>query len=166
VSVFAKKLTLLSPEKLTVAPMVAILVLSTSPAARAGGGRALSDAQLDRVTAAEAVVISSANGAANGVLAMTQTATNSIAVGGLAPFKGQPGLTDDVGATDGTATAVGTNLAVQGDPPASSTTSVTTGGSAVGNQVVNSTYNQTFHDAGGVTFQAGWTFVSGSWVGL
>ena len=45
-------------------------------------------------------------------------------------------------------------------------TSVTTSGNAAGNMVVNSTYNQTVHGAGGVTFQAGWTFVSGAWVGL
>ena len=127
---------------------------------------ALSDGQLDRVTAGEAIVVSSVNGAATGVLALTQTTSNSMVAGGLAPFKGQSGLTDDTGAADGAVTAVGTNLALQGEPPASSATSVTTGGSAAGNLVVNSTYNQTVHGAGGVTFQAGWTFVSGSWVGL
>jgi hypothetical protein len=43
---------------------------------------------------------------------------------------------------------------------------VITGGSANGNLVINSTINQTVHGAGGVTFQAGWTFVYGAWVGL
>jgi hypothetical protein len=165
-SVFAEKLAFKSSGKLTILPAVAILVVSVSPVARAGGPLALSDSQLDGVTAGEAIVVSSVNAQANGVLALTQTGSNSIVAGGLAPFKGQPGLTDDAGAADGSATAVGTNLAVQGDPPASSGTSVTTGGSAVGNLVVNSTYNQTFHGAGGVTFQAGWTFVYGAWVGL
>ena len=87
------------------------------------------DTQLDRVTAGQAIVVSSVNSAANGVLALTQTTSNSMVAGGLAPFKGQPGLTDDTGAADGAATAVGTNLAVQGEPPASSGTSVTTAGS-------------------------------------
>jgi hypothetical protein len=166
VSAFPKKLTIISSEKLTVLTTVAIVVLAVSPVARAGGPVALSDGQLDRVTAGEAIVVSSVNGAATGVLALTQTTSNSMVAGGLAPFKGQPGLTDDAGAADGAVTAVGTNLALQGEPPTSSSTSVTTGGSAVGNLVVNSTYNQTLHGAGGVTFQAGWTFVSGSWVGL
>jgi hypothetical protein len=153
-------------EKLTILAAVATLVVSALPAARAGGPVALSDGQLDRLTAGEAVVVSSTNGQANGVLAVTQTTSTSIVAGGLAPYAGQPGLTNDAGAADGTATAVGTNLAAQGDPPASSGTSVTTGGSAAGNLVVTSTYNQTFHGAGGATFQAGWTFVYGAWVGL
>lgn len=165
VSAFMKKLTTISSGKLTVLTIV-VIVLAASPVARAGGPVSLSDGQLDRVTAGEAIVVSSVNGTANGVLALTQTTSNSMVAGGLAPFKGQPGLTDDAGAADGAVTAVGTNLAANGEPSAASGTSVTTGGSAVGNLVVNSTYNQTVHGAGGVTFQAGWTFVSGAWVGL
>jgi hypothetical protein len=57
-------------------------------------------------------------------------------------------------------------LGLQGEPPPSSSTSVTTAGAAEGNLVINSTINRTIQGAGGVTFQAGWTFVSGSWVGL
>jgi hypothetical protein len=162
---FAEKLTFLSTEKSTILPLVVILVL-VSPVARAGGPRALSDTQLDGVTAGVAFVQSSVNAQANGVLAMTQTGSNSIVAGGVAPYQGQPGLTDDAGAADGSSVALGTNLAVRGEPPASSGTSVATSGNAAGNMVVNSTYNQTFHEAGGVTFQAGWTFVSGAWVGL
>lgn len=164
--VLAKKVTFPSAEKLKILPAVAIFALAVSSVAQAGQPLALSDAQLDRVTAGEATVMSSTNAQANGVFALTQTGSNSIVAGGVAPYAGQPGLTDDAGASDGTATAVGTNLAVQGAPPASSGTSVTTGGSAAGNLVVNATYNNTVHGAGGVTFQSGYTFVYGAWVGL
>ena len=134
--------------------------------ALAGGPVVLTNSQLDRVTAGAASVASSTGAQAAGVFALVNTATNSTVSGGTAPFAGQPGLTDTVGATVGTATAVGTNLGQSGEPPASSSTAVTTGGSANGNLVINSTYNNTIHGAGGVTFQLGYTFVSGSWFGL
>jgi hypothetical protein len=141
------------------------LVCSAVTAA-ADGPMVLTNGQLDSVTAGGAIVISSVNAQAAGVLALTNTTSNSVVAGGVAPFKGQPGLTDSAGAADGTATAVGTNLGIQGEPPPSSGTSVATAGAAEGNLVVNSTFNQTIHGAGGVTFQAGWTFVYGAWVGL
>lgn len=134
--------------------------------ALAGGPMVLNNDQLDRVTAGAAAVASSVDAEAVGALALTNTTSNSIVAGGVAPYKGQPGLTDDTGATDGTATAVGTNVGLQGEPAPSSSTAVTTGGSASGNLVLTYTYNQTFHGAGGVTAQVGWTFVSGSWAGL
>ena len=165
-SLLAKTLTFSSSKRSLTLSTVAIVVVAASSVARAGGPLTLSDSQLDRVTAGEAVVTSSTDGQANGVVALTQTTANSIVAGGLAPYRGQPGLTDDAGAADGTTTAVVTNIALQGEPPASSSTAVTTGGSAVGNQVITSTYNQTFHGAGGVTMQVGWTFVSGAWIGL
>lgn len=141
-------------------------LLGGAGSALAGGPMVLNNDQLDRVTAGAAVVASSVDAQAVGALALTNTASNSIVAGGVAPYAGQPGLTDTAGAADGTATAVGTNFGQSGLPPASSGTAVTTGGSATGNQVITYTVNQTFHGAGGVTFQAGWTFVSGSWVGL
>jgi len=61
---------------------------------------------------------------------------------------------------------VGSNLAVQGMPPPSSSTSVATGGTTDGNLVINSSFNHTTQGAGGVTFQAGWTFAYGTWMGL
>jgi hypothetical protein len=141
-------------------------LLGGAGSALAGSPMVLDNDQLDRVTAGAAVVASSVDAQAVGALALTNTTSNSIVAGGVAPYKGQPGLTDDTGATDGTATAVGSNVGLQGEPPPSSSTAVTTGGSASGNQVITSTINQTFHGAGGVTAQVGWTFVSGSWVGL
>jgi hypothetical protein len=126
----------------------------------------LTNGQLDRITAGAATVVSSTDAQAAGVVALVNTTSNSVVTGGTSPFTGQPGLTNTAGAADGTAVAVGTNLGLQGEPPPSSSTSVTTAGAAEGNLVINSTINRTIQGAGGVTFQAGWTFVSGSWVGL
>jgi hypothetical protein len=141
-------------------------LLCGAGSALAGSPMALSNDQLDRVTAGAATVASSVNAQALGALALTTTTSNSIVAGGIAPYPGQPGLTDDTGAADGTAVAVGTNVGLQGEPPPSSSTSVTTSGSANGNLVITSTINRTIQGAGGVTLQAGWTFVSGNWVGL
>jgi hypothetical protein len=117
-------------------------------------------------TLAEVVPFATATlGEASSTLFGSVSASQSSTVTSASTSATNPGLTDDGGAADGSSVAVGTNLAIQGDPPASSGTSVTTSGSAVGNMVVNSSYNQTFHDAGGVTFQPG-TFVSGSRVGF
>ena len=134
--------------------------------ALAGSPLVLTNDQLDHVTAGEAVVASSVDAQAVGALALTSTTSNSLVAGGVAPYKGQPGLTDDTGATDGTAVAVGANVGLPNQPPPSSSTAVTTAGSATGNMVITSTFNQTSHGAGGVTLQTGWTFVSGAWVGL
>jgi hypothetical protein len=126
----------------------------------------LTNDQLDRVTAGAAVVTSSTDAQAAGVIALTNTTSNSVVAGGTSPFKGQPGLTNTAGAADGTSVAVGTNLGLQGEPPPSSATSVKTAGAADGNLVIISTFNYTVQGVGGVTAQVGWTFVSGSWVGL
>jgi hypothetical protein len=142
------------------------LVLCGSTSALANGPATLTDGQLDRVTAGGAYVGSSSDAAAAGVLTLTATSGNSIVTPEPSPYPGQPGLAPAGGAADGTALAVGTNLSRQGEPPSFSGTSVATGGSANGNQVVNSTINQTVQGAGGVTFQVGWTFVYGAWVGL
>lgn len=134
--------------------------------ALAGGPMVLTNGQLDSVTAGAAAVISSTDAQAAGVVALVNTTSNSVVTGAVSPFRGQPGLTNTTGAADGTAVAVGTNLGLQGEPPPSSATAVTTAGVADGNLVINSTFNYTVHGAGGVTAQVGWTFVSGSWVGL
>jgi hypothetical protein len=145
---------------------VAGTVLCSAFATLADGPMVLTNGQLDRITAGAAIVTSSTDAQAAGVLALVNTTSNSVVAGGTSPFKGQPGLTNTAGGADGTAVAVGTNLGLQGEPPPSSATSVTTAGAAEGNLVRNWTYNQTFQGAGGVTLQAGWTFVYGAWVGL
>ena len=142
------------------------LGLSSGFGVLAADGEALTDGQLDCVTAGGATVGSSSDAAALGALTLATTTGNSVVVPEPTPYPGQPGLAPAGGAADGTALAVGTNLGMQGLPASSSGTAVSTGGSANGNQVINSTVNQTIQGAGGVTFQLGWTFVYGAWVGL
>lgn len=141
-------------------------VLCWSINALAQGPVLLTNSQLESVTAGAATVASSTDAQAAGVVALVNTTTNSTVTGGTAPYAGQPGLTNTVGATVGTALAVGTNLGQAGEPTPSSSTAVMTGGAADGNLVINSTYNHTVQGVGGVTFQLGYTFVSGSWFGL
>jgi len=141
-------------------------LLSASAAAVAGNAAVLTDRELDRVTAGGAIVAAVTDAQAAGALALTSTTANSVVVPESSPYPGNPGLGPTGGAADGTATAVGTNLGLRNEPPPSSSTSVQTGGVANGNQLMSSTINQTVTGAGGVTFQAGWTFVYGAWVGL
>jgi hypothetical protein len=141
-------------------------VLCAAITVLADGPMVLTDGQLDRVTAGAAAVTSSTDAQAAGVVALNNTTSNSVVAGGTSPFKGQPGLTDTAGLTVGTAVAVGTNLGLQGEPPPSSATNVTTAGVADGNLVINATFNYTVHGAGGVTAQVGYTFVAGAWVGF
>jgi len=131
--------------------------------ARAGSPKELTNDQLDRVTAGAIAVNSSAGSQASGVLNLTATGGNSLVTS--SPLFA-PELSSSAGAADGTALAVGSNLAVQGMPPPSSSTSVTTGGTADGNLAINSSFNHTTQGIGGVTFQAGWTFAYGTWMGL
>jgi hypothetical protein len=139
-------------------------LLGSAVSALAGGPMVLTNRQLDSVTAGFAIVGSSADAQATGVLSLTGTTSNSVVVGGVAPFPGQPGLIDNAGFADATAVGQGTNLAQSGEPPASSGTAVTTTGAAAGNQVFTSTFNYTVKGAGGMTAQVGWTFVYGAWV--
>jgi hypothetical protein len=141
-------------------------VLCAAITVLADGPMVLTNGQLDRITAGAASVTGSSDAQAAGVFALVNTTNNSTVTGGTAPFKGQPGLTNTGGATVGTALAVGTNLGLQNEPPPGSNTSVTTGGTADGNLVITSTQNHTVQGVGGVTFQAGYTFVYGSWFGL
>jgi hypothetical protein len=126
---------------------------------------ALTDGQLDRVTAGAGAVFSSTDAAAVGAFTLTSTTANSVVTAGF-PYLQQPAAQNSVGAADGTAVAVGTNVTVPGNNPTGSATSVVTGGVADGNQVFSSTINHTFQGAGGVTVQAGWTFVYGAYIGL
>lgn len=142
------------------------LILCSTMSAFAGGRLALTDGQLDRITAGGGIVVSTTDAAAFGVVGLTATTSNSVVGQGVSPYPGQPQLGVTAGAADGTALAVGTNLGRTGQPPSSSATNVQTAGVADGNLLINSTINQTVHGAGGVTFQAGWTFVYGAWVGL
>ncbi len=144
---------------------VAGILMCGATGAWADGPKRLNSRQLDQVTAAGAVVISSTDALATGSLSLTSTTSNSL-VGGGNPYPQQPGLTNTVGVAEGTATAVGSNFGQPGTGPASTGTAVETAGIAQGNQVISSTINQTFQGAGGVQFQAGWTFIYGGYAGL
>src|SRR5581483_2631093 len=107
-------------------------VLCGAAAARADGPMVLTPRQLDRVTAgSSAIVISSTDAQASGVVSLATTTSNSVVTGGVQPFAGQPNLTNTGGAADGTALAVGTNLGFSGNPAPSTGTSVVTAGAGL-----------------------------------
>jgi hypothetical protein len=127
----------------------------------------LTDGQLDRITAGlAAAVMGSADAQAIGALSIAGTATNSFLVSSASPYPGQPDLGSSGAVVDGNAVAMGNNLGLQGQPPASSTTNVATAGTANGNLVINYTRNYTVTGGGGVTAQFGLTVVYGAWVGF
>ena len=154
-----------STAKMLIVAGAAILGLTVPTTTRAGNPVELTNDQLDRVVAGGANVTSIADAQATGVFALSRTTGNALVLTGDSPIPQQPAFATNAGAAEGTAVAVGTNLGVGGAAP-SSGTSVTTAGAAQGNMVINSTFNHTTQGAGGVTFQAGWTFVYGAWVGL
>jgi hypothetical protein len=126
----------------------------------------LTDGQLDRVTAGAAGVTGSADAQAVGALSIAGTGSNSFLVSSASPYPGQPDLSSSAGVVTSTAVGMGNNLDLQGQPPASSATNVTTAGTANGNLVVNYTRNFTVIGGGGVTAQFGITVVYGAWVGF
>ena len=134
-------------------------------AASADGPTKLTSRQLDRITAGGPVVGVSTGALATGNFSLVGTTTAAVATGS-APYQQQPGLSNTVGAAEGTATAVGTNIGIAGVSSPSAATSVITGGTVDGTSVMSNTVNVTAQGAGGVVVQAGWTFVSGSWGGL
>jgi len=126
----------------------------------------LTDEQLDRITAGAAAVTGSADAQAVGAFSIAGTASNSFLVSPPSPYQGQPELGSSGAVVEGTAVALGNNLGLQGQPPASSTTNVTTAGAADGNLVVNYTRNFTVTGGGGFAVQYGITVVYGAWVGF
>jgi hypothetical protein len=123
----------------------------------------LADSQMDGVTAGAVTVVTSNDAGATGPLSIAGTTSNTFAVRN-AP-QSQPGLGVNAGLAEGTAVAVGTNVGFT-KGPTSASTSVQTAGAADGNLQITQGVNYTVQGAGGVQFQAGWTFVYGAWVGL
>jgi len=146
--------------------MAAGMLLAVVASASADGPAALTDQMLDRVTAGGAIVGVSSDAVAAGVLALTNAQGNTVVAPSASPYPGQPGLGATLGVAQGSASAMGSNLAFPGVGQPSSATSVVTGGVADGNLVLNWTFNRTITGAGGVTAQVGWTIVYGAWVGL
>lgn len=140
-------------------------VIFSAVAAFADGPTKLTTHQLDRVTAGGPVVGVATGALATGNFSLVGTSSAAVLTGNVA-YQGQPGLSNTVGAADGTATAVGTNMGISGAASPSAATSVITGGTPEGTSVMNNTVNVTAQGAGGVVVQAGWTFISGTWSGL
>ena len=150
-------------EQLMVAGLVSGGLALGGAATAAAAPAALTDGQLDGVTAGAVTVTSITDAGAVGSLTISGTTANTFAV--RQGQTGNPGLGVSAGIAEGTAVAVGTNLGLNQNP-VGATTNVQTGGSADGNFQVNSTVNYTVQGAGGVQFQAGWTFVYGAWLGV
>jgi hypothetical protein len=66
----------------------------------------------------------------------------------------------------GSAIAIGSNIGSPGAGPTSSTTNVSTAGTANGNMVINFSHNSTVQAGGGLTVQTGVTVVYGIWFGI
>ena len=130
--------------------------------AQAGGAIALSDGQLERVTAGSAIVFSTADAAATGLKAYGNTLSSSI-VGSNASV--EDGFGSESGNTSGVAVAWGLNPLGDraGAPPPSSSTDVTTGGAAQGNFTMNISAGGT-SSALGQTIQVGIRSVYGVFV--
>lgn len=150
-------------EQLTIAGLASAGLVLCGASMAAAAPATLTDGQLDGVTAGAVTVTSIADSGALGALTIAGTTTNTFAIG--VAMTGNPGLGVSAGVADGTAVAVGTNLGV-GTGPTSASTNVQTAGTASGNFQVNNTVNYTVQGAGGVQFQAGWTFVYGAWLGV
>jgi hypothetical protein len=122
----------------------------------------LADQQLDIVTAGAVSVASVTDAAGLGPLVLTGTTSNVVA--GQMSTDTQP-LGVSAGLADGTAVAIASNAGFATGPK-STATNVQTVGAADGNVQIVSSVNRTVQGAGGVQFQAGWTFVFGAWIGI
>jgi long-subunit fatty acid transport protein len=146
--------------------MAAGLLFVSSLSALAGNPAALTDRQLDRVTAGGGTVLGSADAQASGALSLAGTNTQSLLVSGPSPYPGQPEYGGTAVLAQGNATTIANNAFVPNLPPASSSTNVTTAGVADGNLVLKWEKNFIIQGGGGVTAQYGFTIVYGAWVGL
>jgi len=130
-----------------------LLVLSTT--AHGGSPTQLNDRQLDGITAGAFVVFSAADGQSTGLITMGSSNANSV-VGS------NPSVVNGFGSEGGIATGEATSFGTDGNstsaPPATSATSVVTGGTPEGNYNIVISANRT-STAGGLTIQGGFTSV-------
>ena len=150
------------------AALAASMMLFISGAVNAAGPIALSDAQLDGVTAGDGVLVfGNANSQATGLIVQSGANTSTVygQTGGVEQGFGSTGgiaVGTAVAFTAGQATPAGCT-AVPSSCPSSSSTNVTTGGTTAGN------FTQTFTGggtatAGGLTIQIGYTAVYGVFI--
>jgi hypothetical protein len=147
-------------EALIFSPTAMVAVLCASTIANAGGAVALGDGQLDRVTAGGALVFSTADAQATGLITQASAGANSAFGSNLGV---QDGFGSEAGVASGTAVSLGSSGQAKGGPPATSSTAVTTGGAPEGNFTMTITANRT-SSALGLTIQGGFTFVYGVFV--
>jgi hypothetical protein len=135
-------------------------LLLVAVTAHAGSPNQLTDQQLDRITAGGALVFATADAQAAGLITMASTGANTV-------FGSNQGVQDGFGSESGiaaaTAVSLASNGAAKGASPASSSTSVTTGGVPEGNYTMVFSANRT-STALGLTVQGGFTFVYGVFI--
>jgi len=137
--------------------IVAGAMLSIPAIAEAGGPTPLTDTQLDRISAGGVIVYGNAASQANGLIAIATTGTNSI-------YGSSPGTIG--GSISEAGIALATAIAFDegqapGDPPPSSNTAASTGGTAEGNFTMTITGGGKA-TAGGLTIQVSFTAVYGA----
>jgi hypothetical protein len=133
---------------LTFAALLTSAALGVSPMVYAGGPAALSDSELDRVTAGDVNVFGNATSQATGTFVIANSGSNSI-VGST------NGVEDGFGSSGG----IGTGTAVahtNGANGGTSNTTVNTGGNAAGNFTLSIAGGGTA-TAAGTTIQSGFT---------
>lgn len=135
--------------------VMASAFLSAPMVAEAGSPIALTNSQLDRVTAAQGGPFAEANAAATGAGLLASGNTGTIAVTGVgnSPFHGSDAY------ASGVAVGTGSNGLTQGE----ASTAVTTFSEAPGNFVVNMGYNTTIFGLG-TTVQVGVSVSTGDLV--
>ena len=136
---------------------IGVLVYSTH-IARAGSSIALSDGQLDHITAGGVTV--TAGAASTSQALWTSAQSNTTTIVGSAPGR-VSGADTQGGLATGTAISNGTNFANTTAPPPSQSTSVTTGGTVGGNLVITMSNNTTLSGLG-LTIQTGFTSIYGA----
>ena len=154
-------------KRLPVVLAAASAMLFITEAADAAGPVALTDAQLESVTAGGAIVFANANSQATGLIVQSTTGTSTV-------YGSNQGIQNGFGSEGGV--AVGTAVAFtagQATPagcsaapttcPSSSSTNVTTGGTAEGNFTQSFTGGGTA-TAAGLTIQVGYTSVYGVFI--
>jgi hypothetical protein len=146
--------------KLWRASATAVALLFATATAHAGAPKLLTDGQLDGVTAGGALVFSTADAQAAGLITMASTGANSVI--GSNPGV-ELGFGSESGIASGTAVSLASNGAAKGAPPATSGTNVTTGGAPEGNLTMVISANRT-SSALGLTIQGGFTFVYGVFI--
>jgi len=144
----------ITKKRMVVSFASASMLLFAAGLAQAGGPVALTDRQLDGVTASSAIVFGTSSALATGLIAQgTSQSTSAIGT--------NPSVENGFGAYGGVSEGSADALGINGSP--SSSTDVQTGGAAQGNFVLNLSGGGKL-STGNFTIQAGFTSVYGVFV--